>query len=413
MSLWNTSGGVEGRRCHFPLLDGNVHGQPLVYLDNAATTQLPMVVLDAVNMHYRLYNGNVHRGNHALSRASTQHYEQARKAIARYINAAHANDVIFTSGTTQAINIAAQAIERLAEGHDSVVVSAFEHHSNLLPWQQLCARTGMQLQVIPLTERCDVDLREYEDILRRCKPLIVAVAHVSNVTGTVNPVAQMARLAHLKGALFLVDAAQSIRHEIVDVQKMDCDFLCFSGHKMCAPTGIGVLYSKSALLKELSPVSFGGEMVNTATYTDFVPEEPPLRFEPGTPNYVGAIALGTATEYLTCMGRQHIHLYEQSLLSYAVEKLQGIPSIRILGNPAQRAGCVSFVIEGLNSFDLAMFMDAQGVAVRSGSLCAQPLLNQVFDVSSVIRISPAFYNTFEEIDACIEALRQSINLLAK
>ena len=408
---WNTSDDIEEIRCHFPLLTKNDCTQALVYLDNAATTQLPTEVLDTLTTHYSLYNANVHRGNHTLSRISTQHYEKARKSIACYINAPDSNNIIFTSGTTQSINIAAQALEPLANGYDSVIVSAFEHHSNLLPWQQLCARTGMQLHIIPLTEQCDIDLSEYAALLSHNKPLVVAVAHVSNVTGTVNPVAQMAQLAHNNGALFLVDAAQSIRHEVVDVQDLDCDFLCFSGHKTCAPTGIGVLYGKGSLLERLAPIAFGGEMVNTASYTDFVSEEPPLRFEPGTPNYVGAIALGAAIEYLNGIGRHSIHFYEQSLITYAEEKLRKLSGVRILGNPTHRAGCISFVVDDLNSFDVAMFMDAQGVAVRSGSLCAQPLLNSYFQVSSVIRISPAFYNTFQEIDICIEALQRAIRIL--
>lgn len=402
---------IETIRNDFPILRQEVHGKPLVYLDNGATTQAPNQVLNTIVEHYQNNNANVHRGIHTLSERSTAALEQAREKTRAFLNANKPEEIVFTKGTTDAINLIARSLEQNLPPNTTVAVSALEHHANFVPWQQACKRTGARFVVIPLDDHGDIDIAELKKLLNRENVAIVAVTHVSNVTGTVNPVEYIAELAHQHGALMLVDAAQSIRHEEVDVKAIDCDFLCFSGHKMLAPTGIGVLYGRYGILKDLDPVEFGGEMVDTVQTGQTTFETPPLRFEAGTPNYVGAIALGSAIDYLNEIGRASIREREHELLEYAEEQLASLDSISILGSPKKRGGCLSFSVESVHPLDLATLMDTQGIALRSGSQCAQPLLHETYGVRNITRLTPAFYNTFAEIDACTAALRRIAPLL--
>ena len=402
---------VERVRADFPILSQEVNGRPLVYLDNGATTQVPNPVLDAVVAHYRTDNANVHRGIHTLSERSTAKLEASREVVRAFLNAASADEVVFTSGTTASVNMVACAWEaRLAPGQ-CVVVSALEHHANFVPWQQACMRSGAEFFVCPLTAEGEVDLGALEARLAAGGVSLVAMAHVSNVLGTVVPVGEVVRLAHAHGAAVLVDAAQSVRHEPPDVREIGCDFLCFSGHKVLGPTGIGVLYGKGELLGQLAPSWYGGEMVAqvTAALTTF--EELPLRFEPGTPNYVGALGLATALDYVEGVGRKAVAAREAALTAYAEERLRATKGVQVVGSPARRAGCVSFCVEGAHPFDIATLLDKLGVAVRSGSQCAQPLLDETLGIHKVVRVSPAFYNTREEIDAFGEALERVVRLV--
>ncbi|WP_303202164.1 aminotransferase class V-fold PLP-dependent enzyme [Raoultibacter timonensis] len=402
---------IDAIRGDFPILEQRIGDRPLIYLDNGATTQMPDAVLDALAAHYRTDNANVHRGIHTLSERSTAAFERARRTVQRFVNAAESDEIVFTGGTTDAINMAARAWEERVGPGSTIAVTALEHHANLVPWQQLCKRTGARFEVIPLTPQGDIDLEALETVLRSQKVSLVAVAHVSNVLGSVNPVREIAAMAHERGTCVLVDAAQSVRHEIVDVQDADCDFLCFSGHKMLGPAGIGVLYGKRELLAELSPVRFGGEMVDKVSFAETTFEKPPLRFEAGTPNYPGAIALAAAIGYIESAGRDKIASYEHELTAYAERALGSIDGLHVLGDPARRAGCLSFTVDDVHPFDLATFMDKQGVALRSGNQCAQPLLHEVYGVQNVTRLSPAFYNTHVEIDSCVELLGRTVALL--
>lgn len=402
---------VETIREDFPILNQSIGKYPLVYLDNGATTHMPNAVLDALCAHYRTDNANVHRGIHTLSERSTASFERARKTVQRFVNAASSDEIVFTGGTTDSINMAARAWEDRVQPNSTIAVTALEHHANFVPWQQLCKRTGARFEVIPLAPEGDVDLDALDKVLGSQRVSLVAVAHVSNVLGCVSPIRSIADTAHRHGARLLVDAAQSVRHEIVDVQELDCDFLCFSGHKMLGPTGIGVLYGKREVLSDLHPVRFGGEMVDKVSTEETTFEGLPLRFEAGTPNYPGAIALAAAIDYLESIGREDIAAYEHDLTAYAERILESIEGIRILGKPARRAGCLSFTVDDVHPFDLATFMDKQGVALRSGNQCAQPLLHEAYGVQNVTRLSPAFYNTYGELDSCAELLDRTIALL--
>ena len=404
---------VKERRADFPILDQRLFGNPLVYLDNAATTQLPRCVTESIVHHYENNNANVHRGIHSLSVQSTKALERARKITQKYIEADSEREIVFTSGTTASINMLALMWETQLHSGDSIVVSSLEHHSNFVPWQQLCKRTGADFKVVGLTESGDIDLTQLEEILKSGKVSLVSIAHVSNVLGMVSPIAEICNLCHSYGAVVSIDAAQSARHETINVKELGCDFLSFSGHKILAPTGIGVLYGKIGLLESLSPVLFGGEMVNTVRFEATSFEGAPIRFEPGTPNYVGAIALGRALEYLEQIGRDSISTYEGELVARIESRLNDVDKVHILGSPKKRAGCVSFYVDGIHPFDLAEFMDKKGIAIRSGNQCAQPLLNQEYEVGSICRISPAFYNTCEEIDQCIERLKEVIAFLSR
>ncbi|WP_139652560.1 aminotransferase class V-fold PLP-dependent enzyme [Raoultibacter phocaeensis] len=396
-------------RSDFPILDRKVNRCPLVYLDNAATTHVPDQVLAVIANHYHTHNANVHRGAHTLSLEATGYFEKARERVAEFVGANRKSEVVFTRGTTDSINLVAQSWGA-ANRKSGVAVTAMEHHSNFIPWQQLCRARRKKLGVVPLDSSGDLDLDALEVMLRKDDIGLVAVTQVSNVLGTVNPLRDIVELAHRFGALVLIDAAQAVRHEAIQAHELECDFLCFSGHKMMGPTGIGVLYGKASLLEKIPPFAFGGEMADRVDAIRSTFQPAPLKFEAGTPNYVGAIGLAASIDYLKGVGLSAIRLREQELLRYAEKRIRSISEVRVLGSPKRRAGCLSFAVEGRNPFDVAAMLDAQGIAVRSGSMCAQPLVKNL-DVAQVVRISPAFYNTFEELDACIAALEETVAML--
>ncbi|KAF1293063.1 cysteine desulfurase [Candidatus Enterococcus leclercqii] len=392
-------------RREFPILDQLVNDEPLVYLDNAATTQKPQAVLDALTAYYQHDNANVHRGVHTLAERATHAYEGAREKVRRFINAKESAEVLFTRGTTTSLNWIAKSFgDAFVEAGDEIVISYMEHHSNIIPWQQLAARKQAKLVYIDVTADGFLDL---EDARRKIGPKtkIVAIAHVSNVLGVINPVAELTQLAHENGGIMVIDGAQSTPHMPVDVQALDCDFYAFSGHKMCGPTGIGVLYGKRAWLDRMEPVEFGGEMIDFVNLYDSTWKELPWKFEAGTPNIAGGIALGAAIDYLTAIGMQTIHEYEQSLVDYALPKLLAIDGLTVYGpqDPAHHTGVIAFNLEGLHPHDVATALDMEGVAVRAGHHCAQPLLNYL-KVPATARASFYFYNTKEDADRLVDAI---------
>lgn len=399
----------ENIRQDFLVLSQKVHGYPLIYLDNGATTQLPLPVLNAVEEQYCTYQANIHRGIHYLSEQSTARVEAVRKAVAAFIGAAEPEEIIFTGGTTASINMLARSFSDgiLKEG-DIVVTTQMEHHSDLIPWQEVCHKSGARLKIVHLTEKGELDMNEYASHLEK-HPKLVAVTYVSNVLGTVNPVEELIAMAHSAGAAVCLDAAQAMRHMSIDVQKLDCEFLCFSGHKMMAPTGVGVLYGKREWLEKLPPVFFGGGMVDNVYCESATYGELPFKFEAGTQNIGGIIGLGAAIDYLRNAGLSDIYAYEDKLLTYAEVRLQERDYLNILGTPERRAGAISFNLRGLHYYDTAKLLDQLGIAVRSGNLCAQPLLSR-YELTGVVRVSPAFYNTKEEIDALCAALDRIASL---
>ena len=399
---------VKQIREDFPILNTRQHGCPLIYLDNAATMQMPQPVLEQLVSHYHSQNGNVHRGVHSLSQKSTYAMERARERIAAYIGA-KAEEIIFTAGTTDSLNMLSQMLEPTIRTGQQIIVSAMEHHSNLIPWQELCQRTGAVLTILHMDRNCDLDLTQLGQLLERDTAL-VAVTWVSNVLGTVNPVGEITMMSHAAGAMTVLDGAQAMKLPEIDVTAVDCDFLAFSGHKLGALTGIGVLYGKNNILSQLPPVRFGGGMIRESQYSASSYGGVPQRFEAGTPNYVGAISLGCAMEYLQSVGRIELAQQEQILTVLLRKELATIPEVTVIGTPNRRCGVVSFVVPGIHPFDLGAMLDSQGIAVRTGHLCAQPLVNQL-GYDSVIRVSPAFYNTEQECLELISALKRTIPLL--
>lgn len=399
---------VKQIREDFPILNTRQHGCPLIYLDNAATMQMPQPVLEQLVSHYHSQNGNVHRGVHSLSQKSTSATERARERIAAYIGA-KAEEIIFTAGTTDSLNMLSQMLEPTIRPGQQIIASAMEHHSNLIPWQELCQRTGAVLTILHMDRNCDLDLTQLGQLLERDTAL-VAVTWVSNVLGTVNPVGEITMMSHAAGAMTVLDGAQAMKLPEIDVTAVDCDFLAFSGHKLGALTGIGVLYGKNNILSQLPPVRFGGGMIRESQYSASSYGGVPQRFEAGTPNYVGAISLGCAMEYLQSVGRIELAQQEQILTVLLRKELATIPEVTVIGTPNRRCGVVSFVVPGIHPFDLGAMLDSQGIAVRTGHLCAQPLVNQL-GYDSVIRVSPAFYNTEQECLELISALKRTIPLL--
>ena len=399
---------VKQIREDFPILNTRQHGCPLIYLDNAATMQMPQPVLEQLVSHYHSQNGNVHRGVHSLSQKSTSATERARERIAAYIGA-KAEEIIFTAGTTDSLNMLSQMLEPTIRPGQQIIVSAMEHHSNLIPWQELCQRTGAVLTILHMDRNCDLDLTQLGQLLERDTAL-VAVTWVSNVLGTVNPVGEITMMSHAAGAMTVLDGAQAMKLPEIDVTAVDCDFLAFSGHKLGALTGIGVLYGKNNILSQLPPVRFGGGMIRESQYSASIYGGVPQRFEAGTPNYVGAISLGCAMEYLQSVGRIELAQQEQILTVLLRKELATIPEVTVIGTPNRRCGVVSFVVPGIHPFDLGAMLDSQGIAVRTGHLCAQPLVNQL-GYDRVIRVSPAFYNTEQECLELISALKRTIPLL--
>jgi cysteine desulfurase/selenocysteine lyase len=396
---------VERIRKDFPILETLARGKPLIYLDNAATTQKPLVVLDRIERFYRTQNANIHRGVYQLSEEATRDYDLARSKVRRFINARHDREVVFVRGTTEAINLAAGSYgrSRLRQG-DEVLISHIEHHSNIVPWQLLCEEKGASLKVIPMNARGELVIEEIDRLLTP-RTRLVAVTHQSNALGTINPVKEIIRKAHAAGAKVLVDGAQAAAHLGVDVQDLDCDFYAFSGHKVLGPTGIGVFYGKAELVDEMPPYQGGGDMIRSVSFQKTTYAPPPSRFEAGTPNICGAIALGAALEYLQAIGAAAIRSYEKELLDYATAAIQEIPGVRIFGTAAEKASIVSFTLDAVHPHDIGTVLDQQGVAVRAGHHCAQPVM-QFFGVPATARVSIAFYNHRQDIDAFIAALRQ-------
>ena len=391
-------------RADFPVLDQIVNDEPLIYLDNAATTQKPQAVLDVLNHYYLHDNANVHRGVHTLAERATAEFEAARKKVQQFIHANSNKEIIFTKGTTDSLNIIAQSYGEFIQAGDEIVISKMEHHANLIPWQQLAKRKQAVLRYIPLTTDGHLDVQAAKTIINE-KTAIVALAQVSNVLGTVNPVKEIAQLAHQHQAIMVVDGAQAVAHMPVDVQDLDCDFYCFSGHKMCGPTGIGVLYGKQTLLEKMEPVAFGGEMIDFVDLYESTWTELPWKFEAGTPDIAGAIGLGAAIDYLEKIGMQTIHEYEQAIVAELLPKLQQIEGLTIYGpqNPAEHTAVIAFNLDHLHPHDVASALDMQGIAVRAGHHCAQPLIKEL-GCFATARASFYFYNTKEEADQLVAAI---------
>lgn len=396
-------------RNDFPILRQKVHGKPLVYLDNAASSQKPAVVIEAVKNYYETINANVHRGNHLLSQLATEATEKARDAVKSFINAAEREEVIFTKGTTDSINLVAASITKFVGEKDNIVISHTEHHANIVPWQMLCERTGAKLRVIPLNEMGEWDVEKGLALIDE-HTAVLALGHVSNALGTINPIEQFIKKARAHEAAVLLDGAQSAAHMKVDVQNLDCDFFCFSGHKLCAPTGIGILYGKRAWLEKLPPYQGGGEMIHTVTFEKTTYADIPFKFEAGTPNMAGMIGMGAAIEYLQNIGMNKVAQLEDALLQEATSRLLQIDGLKIYGNAKEKAAVISFLVEGVHPYDLGTLLDKFGVAVRTGHHCTQPIMD-FFNIPGTVRASFAFYNSSDDIEAFISALNKSLNML--
>ena len=401
---------IQKIRADFPILSQKVNGKPLVYFDNGATSQKPQVVIDAISTYYSEINANIHRGVHTLSQLATDAYEASRNTIQNHLNAKHNYEIIFTSGTTFGINLVANGFASLIKSGDEVMVSALEHHSNIVPWQFLCERTGAKLVVIPMNEKGELILSEYDNLLSE-KTKIVAVNHISNALGTVNPIEYIIKKAHGVGAAVLIDGAQATPHLRPDVQALDCDFYVFSGHKVCGPTGVGILYGKEEWLRKLPPYQGGGEMIAEVTFEKTTYADLPHKFEAGTPNIEGGIVLGTAIDYMNAIGFDNIASYEHELLLYGTKRLQEIEGLKIFGTSENKASVISFNIEGIHPYDIGTIIDKLGIAVRTGHHCAQPIMN-FFNIPGTIRASFAFYNTKEEIDIFVEAVKKAQMMLS-
>lgn len=401
---------IKKIRAQFPVLDQQVYGKPLVYFDNAATTQKPLCVIERERDYYLHENCNIHRGVHYLSQMATEAYENARKTVAQFINARQAQEIVFTRGTTESLNLLATSLGQLLvnEG-DKVVVSAMEHHSNMVPWQQMLLHSKGELLVIRMDKNGVLDLNHYEELLKQ-RPKIVSIAHISNTLGTVNPIKEMIAMAHKYDIPVVIDGAQSMAHQVIDVQDLDCDFYVFSGHKMYAPMGIGGLYGKMEWLEKMPPYQFGGEMVDTVSFEKTTFNKVPFKFEAGTPNVGAALGLETAVKFIQSFDRQAVEAYEDELLRYATEKLSGIEGMRFIGQAPKRNGLISFVIDGIHPYDLGTIIDKMGVAVRTGHHCAEPVMT-FFGIPGTVRASFAMYNTKEEIDIFVKAVERAANML--
>ena len=395
----------------FPVLNQMVNGKPLVYLDNAATSQKPQSVIDTLVRYYTTENSNVHRGVHTLSQLATEDYDAARSKARQFLNAASDQEIIFVKGTTDGINLVAHSYARQHLGPgDEIIISTMEHHSNIIPWQVLCQEKGAHLRVIPINDAGELLFDEYERLLTN-RTKLVAITHVSNVLGTVNPIEQIVEMAHSRGVPVLVDGAQAVPHMPVDVQKLGCDFYVFSGHKICGPTGIGVLYGKSDLLEAMPPYQLGSEMIKSVTFERTIYNDLPFKFEPGTPHIAGAIGLGAAISYLSDIGMDQIYAYESELLRYGTERLSAIGGLTIIGTADQKGSVLSFVMDKAHPHDIGTILDAEGIAIRTGHHCAQPLMER-FGVPATARASLAFYNTKEEIDVLVKGIDRVIEVFS-
>ena len=400
---------VASVRKDFPILHRQVNGSPLVYLDNAATSQTPQQVIDVIADYYTRYNANIHRGVHALSQEATDTYEKARHTIQAHFNAEHAQEIIFTSGTTHGINIIASGYSQLLSETDELLISALEHHSNIVPWQMLCEKTGAQLRVIPMLPDGTLDMEAYSDLLNSNTKLVF-VNHVSNALGTINPIATIIDKAHAVGAKVLIDGAQAAPHIPTDLRALDIDYYVNSAHKLCGPTGIGMLYGKSELLNALPPYQGGGEMIATVTFAKTTYADLPHKFEAGTPNIAGGIAFGAALDYVNGLGLEAISAYEHELLDYATAQLKTIDGLRIYGEAEQKTAVISFLVGDIHPYDMGSILDQMGIAVRTGHHCAQPVMD-FFQIPGTLRASFSFYNTKEEVDRLVEGVKKAKMML--
>lgn len=401
---------IEKIRTQFPVLNQQVNGKPLVYLDNAATNQKPQRVIDALTKYYEKDNANIHRGIHTLAERATKAYEKTRHAMQEFIRAKHVEEIIFTRGVTESINLVASSYGRafLKEG-DEVIVSGLEHHSNIVPWQMICEEKKAILKVIPVTDSGEIDLEAYHQLLST-KTKIVAVNHASNSLGTINPIKEIIDAAHNSGAVVLIDGAQASAHLPIDVQELDCDFYCISSHKMYGPTGTGILFGKKELLEKMPPYMGGGEMIKDVTFTKTTYNDLPYKFEAGTPNIADVIALNEAILFINELGKENIAAHENELLGYTVKKLSAIPSVKLVGTAQEKVSVQSFVIEGIHHFDIGQMLDTRGIAVRTGHHCTQPLMDR-FGIEGTVRASFSIYNTKDEVDQLAEGIERIIKFL--
>ena len=401
---------IANIRAQFPALHQQVHGHPLVYLDNGATTQKPQIVIDAIQQYYAEQNSNIHRGVHYLSQLATDAYEASRTCIQKHLNAKHTHEIIFTRGITEAINLVAHGFRSLLNTGDEVIISAMEHHSNIVPWQMACDATGAKLQVIPMDENGVLKMDVFHALLSE-KTKMVAINHISNALGTINPIKEMIDASHRVGAAILIDGAQAAPHISIDVQELDADFYCISGHKMYAPTGIGALYGKEKWLNKIPPYQGGGEMIATVSFEETTYADLPHKFEAGTPNIAGGVAFKAAIDWLNETGLENIAKYESNLLQYATEKLSEIAGFRLIGNAPEKAGVISFIINNLHPYDIGMILDKLGVAVRTGHHCAQPVMD-AFCIPGTVRASLAVYNTKDDVDRLVEGVKKAKSMLS-
>ncbi len=400
---------IQDIRKDFPILSREVNGKPLVYLDNGATTQKPQLVIDAISNYYDNENSNIHRGVHTLSQLATDAYEQARVKIQQFLNAKHSHEIIFTSGTTGGINMISSSLRTSITADDEIIITAMEHHSNIVPWQMLCEETGAKLKVVPINQKGELLMDEYKKLISSNTKL-VAFTHTSNSLGTINPTDEIIKIARANGALVLVDGAQAVTHGKLDVQEMDADFFVFSGHKLFGPTGTGILFGKEDILNSLPPYQGGGDMIKTVTFEKTTYNELPHKFEAGTPNIAGGIGLGIAIDYVNSIGFEFIEKQETELLNYATQELSKIEGLKIIGEAESKTCVISFIVDGVHPFDLGTIVDKMGVAVRTGHHCTQPLMD-FFEIPGTTRASFSFYNTIEEVDVLVKALNRALNML--
>tara|TARA_R110002072_G_scaffold49726_1_gene134721 strand:+ start:434 stop:1660 length:1227 start_codon:yes stop_codon:yes gene_type:complete len=394
---------IDVIRAQFPILQREINGKPLVYLDNGATSQKPQSVIDAVSNYYSNENSNIHRGVHTLSQEATSAYEEVRKKVQKFINAKHSHEVIFTSGTTGGINLVASSFgETFIKKGDEILITAMEHHSNIVPWQMLCERRGAKLKVLPISKEGEIDIEEYKKLIGP-KTELISLVHVSNSLGTINPIKEMIEIAHAQDIPVLIDGAQAIHHTPVDVQELDADFYVFSAHKMYGPTGVGVLYGKEELLNDMAPYQGGGDMIKSVTFEKTIYNDLPHKFEAGTPNIVGGIGLGAAIDFINSIGFDFIQAHEAELSRFAVSQLRDIKGLRFIGTAKERAGLVSFVLDGIHPYDTGVILDKLGIAVRTGHHCTQPVMN-FFEVPGTVRASFAVYNTKQEVVKLVEGI---------
>ena len=401
---------IDNIRSQFPILDQTVYGKPLVYLDNAATTQKPTSVIETLSNYYLTLNSNIHRGAHYLAAQATEQYEQTRRSVQKFINARHSHEIVFTRGTTESINLVASSVSQRCIGKDDeVVISAMEHHSNIVPWQLACERQGAHLRVIPFNDNGVLDLEAFEGLMNE-KTRIVAVTNVSNTLGTVNPIAEIVRMAHSHNIPVLIDGAQGIAHRRIDVQQLDCDFYCFSGHKMYGPMGVGVMYGREELLEQIPPYQGGGEMIKDVTFERTTYNELPFKFEAGTPAVGDVLGLGTAIDFINQTGIENIARHEHELTEYATSQLMQIGGMRIFGNAPEKTSVISFLIGDAHPYDVGTLLDKLGIAVRTGHHCTQPIMDR-YGIPGTVRASFAAYNTREEVDTLISAIKRIAPML--